>query len=119
LTEIGLNLRQTAAIDAFSGELAREVRTPIVDPPASAKGCLPNCGLTFPLVPKQGKDPAKTQTLKTLSNISPLKGKTRQQNLPIRCFRRSCNNKTKGCLRRLLRVMQLAAGNNLIEQQPR
>jgi phosphate transport system substrate-binding protein len=54
----------TAAIEAFSGELARDVRTPIVDPPASAKDAYPIAGLTFLLVPKQGKDPAKTQTLK-------------------------------------------------------
>jgi phosphate transport system substrate-binding protein len=54
----------TAAIDAFQSELAKDVRTPIVDPPASAKDGYPISGLTFLLIPKQGKDPAKEQTLK-------------------------------------------------------
>lgn len=54
----------TAAIDAFQSELAKDVRTPVVDPPASAKDGYPISGLTFLLIPKQGKDPAKEQTLK-------------------------------------------------------
>jgi phosphate transport system substrate-binding protein len=54
----------TAAIDAFQAELAKDVRTPVVDPPASAKDAYPISGLTFLLLPKQGKDPAKEQTLK-------------------------------------------------------
>jgi phosphate transport system substrate-binding protein len=40
------------------------VRTPIVDPPASAKDAYPIAGLTFLLVAKQGKDPKRTQTVK-------------------------------------------------------
>ena len=54
----------TAAIDAFSGELAKDVRVPIVDPPASAKGAYPISGLTFLIVPKDGKDTAKAQAVK-------------------------------------------------------
>ncbi|HUO14535.1 MAG TPA: phosphate ABC transporter substrate-binding protein PstS [Verrucomicrobiae bacterium] len=54
----------TAAIDAFSDELAKDVRIPIVDPPASAKEAYPISGLTYLLVPKQGKDPAKEQVVK-------------------------------------------------------
>lgn len=54
----------TAAIDAFQTELAKDVRTPVVDPPATAKGAYPIAGLTFLLIPKQAKDPAKEQTLK-------------------------------------------------------
>jgi phosphate transport system substrate-binding protein len=54
----------TAAIDAAQSELAKDVRTPIVDPPASAKDAYPIAGLTYLLVPKQGKDPAKQQTVK-------------------------------------------------------
>ena len=41
-----------AAIGAFSEALARDVRTPIVDPPASAKDAYPISGLSFILVPK-------------------------------------------------------------------
>ena len=54
----------TAAIDAFQSELAKDVRTPIVDPPASAKDAYPIAGLTFLLVPKQCKDPAKENVVK-------------------------------------------------------
>ena len=54
----------TAAINAFAEELAKDVRVPIVDPPASAKDAYPIVGLTFLLVPKQSKDAKKTQTIK-------------------------------------------------------
>lgn len=49
----------TAAIDAFADQLAKDVRTPIVDPPASAKDGYPISGLTFLLVPKQPKSPER------------------------------------------------------------
>ena len=54
----------TAAIDAFHEELAKDVRTAIVDPPASAKDAYPISGLTFLLVPKQAKDPQKGTIVK-------------------------------------------------------
>lgn len=54
----------TAAIEAFQTELAKDVRTPVVDPPASAKDAYPITGLTFLLVPKQAKDDARGQIVK-------------------------------------------------------
>ena len=51
----------TAAIAAFHSQLAKDVRIPIVNPPASAKEAYPISGLTFLLVPKDGKDPSKRQ----------------------------------------------------------
>jgi phosphate transport system substrate-binding protein len=51
----------TAAIDAFRKELAKDVRTPIVNPPASAKAAYPISGLTFLLVPKGSNDRQKLQ----------------------------------------------------------
>jgi phosphate transport system substrate-binding protein len=45
-----------AAIEAFDEALAKDVRAPIVDPPASAKGAYPMSGLSFLLVPKDGPD---------------------------------------------------------------
>ncbi|MFZ0760329.1 MAG: phosphate ABC transporter substrate-binding protein PstS [Candidatus Sulfotelmatobacter sp.] len=53
----------TAAIDAFHEQLAKDVRTPIVNPPASAKEAYPICGLTYLLVPKDGQDAGKRQTV--------------------------------------------------------
>lgn len=54
----------TSAINAFANDLARDVRMPIVDPPPAAKDAYPIAGLTFLLIPKEGKDPNKTQLLK-------------------------------------------------------
>lgn len=54
----------TAAIDAFHDNLVKDVRTPIVDPPESAKDAYPICGLTFLMVPKDGQDAAKRQIVK-------------------------------------------------------
>ncbi|MGH9529319.1 MAG: phosphate ABC transporter substrate-binding protein PstS [Terriglobales bacterium] len=54
-----------AAISGFSDELAKDVRTPIVDPPASAKDGYPICGFTYLLVPKDGTDAAKRGVVKS------------------------------------------------------
>ena len=54
----------SAAIDAFSGELAKDVRTPIVNAPASAPDAYPISGLTFLLVPKQAKTANKADEVK-------------------------------------------------------
>lgn len=53
----------SAAIAAFDKELEKDVRTPIVDPPASAPDAYPITGLTFLLLPKQAKEPAKGEEL--------------------------------------------------------
>ncbi len=49
----------SAAIAAFGNELGQDVRAPIVNPPASAAEAYPISGLTFLLIPKAAKDPAK------------------------------------------------------------
>jgi phosphate transport system substrate-binding protein len=54
----------TAAIDAMHDQLAQDVRTPVVNPPASAKDAYPISGLTFLLIPKQGKTPQKEEIVK-------------------------------------------------------
>jgi phosphate transport system substrate-binding protein len=54
----------TAAIDAFHEQLAQDVRTPVVNPPASAKDAYPITGLTFLLIPKQGKTPQREEIVK-------------------------------------------------------
>ncbi len=50
-----------AAIDAFRDSLAKDARTPIVDPPASAPEAYPITGLSFILIPKDRQD-AEQQT---------------------------------------------------------
>jgi phosphate transport system substrate-binding protein len=54
----------SAVIDAFSSELSKDVRSPIVNAPASAPDAYPISGLTFLLVPKQAKDPNKARAVK-------------------------------------------------------
>lgn len=54
----------TMAIDAFRDQLAQDVRTPVVNPPASAKDAYPISGLTYLLVPKRGKTAEKEEIVK-------------------------------------------------------
>jgi len=44
------------ALNASLDALARDIRTPIVDPPATAKGAYPITGMSFILIPKDSKD---------------------------------------------------------------
>jgi phosphate transport system substrate-binding protein len=53
-----------AAISSFSDALAKDVRTPIVDPPASAKDAYPISGLTFILLWKDRPGADQQQTVK-------------------------------------------------------
>ena len=53
-----------AAISAFNDGLAKDVRTPIVDPPASAADAYPISGLTFILIPKERSDTGEQQAIK-------------------------------------------------------
>ena len=52
-----------AAIEAFGQQLSSDVRTPIVNPPASAADAYPISGFTYLLIPKQPKDANKGQVL--------------------------------------------------------
>jgi phosphate transport system substrate-binding protein len=54
----------TAAIDAFKDQLAKDARTPIANPPASAPDAYPISTLTFLIIPKDGKDVDKRTALK-------------------------------------------------------
>jgi phosphate transport system substrate-binding protein len=54
----------TAAIDAFKDQLAKDPRSSIANPPASATDAYPISTLTFLIIPKDGKDAQKRATLK-------------------------------------------------------
>ncbi len=54
----------SAAIASFAGDLAKDVRTPIVNPAATATDAYPISGLTFFIIPKDGTDKAKRTALK-------------------------------------------------------
>ena len=55
----------TAAINAFTTQLAQDPRTPIVNPPATAADAYPISTLTFVIVPKDGPDKDKRAALKS------------------------------------------------------
>jgi phosphate transport system substrate-binding protein len=71
----------TATINAFEDQLAKDVREPIVDPPASAKDAYPIAGLTFLLVPKQGNDPNRTNILRQFVEYIVTQGQDIAENL--------------------------------------
>lgn len=52
------------AIEAFSDGLAKDLRTPIVDPPATAKGAYPITGFTFIIIPKKSVLPGEQRNFK-------------------------------------------------------
>jgi len=54
----------TAAIDAFKDQLAKDPRSPIANPPASAPDAYPISTLTFLIIPKDGKDVPKRTAMK-------------------------------------------------------
>ncbi len=53
----------TAAVVAFGGELTKDLRASIVDPPASAKDAYPISGLSFFLIAKDGSDAVERQAI--------------------------------------------------------
>ena len=85
----------TAAIEAFRDQLAKDPRTPIANPPATAGAAYPISTLTFLIIPKDGKDAAKRAALKQFIqyvvgdgqqlanglNYAPLPDSVKQQNL--------------------------------------
>lgn len=54
----------TAAIDAFKTELQADLRSSIVQPPATARDGYPISGMTYLLIPKDGPDRKKRAVLK-------------------------------------------------------
>jgi phosphate transport system substrate-binding protein len=54
----------SSAIASFAPQLAKDVRTPVVNPPASAGDAYPITGLTFFIIPKDGADVAKRTALR-------------------------------------------------------
>jgi phosphate transport system substrate-binding protein len=71
----------TAAIDAFQRELEKDIRTPVVDPPASAREAYPISGLTYLLVPRQAQDPGKKLVLREFVDYVVTEGQATAQSL--------------------------------------
>jgi phosphate transport system substrate-binding protein len=71
----------TAAIDAFSEELSKDDRIPIVNPPATAKKAYPISGLTYLLVPKDFKNQQKGQNVRDFIKYVITQGQSQAENL--------------------------------------
>jgi phosphate transport system substrate-binding protein len=71
----------TAALNSFSDAIAKDVRTPIVDPAASAKDAYPVCGLTFILIPKEGSIESVRRTLKVFVQYAVTDGQVATEGL--------------------------------------
>ena len=71
----------TAAIAAFTDQLSKDPRTPIVNAPASAPDAYPISTLTFLLIPKDGPDKAKRSALKSFIQYVITDGQTAAGNL--------------------------------------
>jgi phosphate transport system substrate-binding protein len=54
----------SAAIAAFDDDLAKDMRAPVVDPPASAKDGYPIVGITFLVFARNASDPAEGQAIR-------------------------------------------------------
>jgi phosphate transport system substrate-binding protein len=71
----------TAAITAFTDQLTKDPRSPIVNPPASAPDAYPISTLTFLIIPKDGTDAAKRSALKAFIQYVITDGQTEAQKL--------------------------------------
>ena len=70
-----------AAIVAFSDALAKDVRTPIVDPPASAPDAYPISGLSFILIPKDRPDAEQQAAVRDFVTFALSKGQDSAEGL--------------------------------------
>ena len=87
-----------AAITAFSDALAKDVRTPIVDPPASAPDAYPISGLSFILIPKDRPDAETSRRRSRTSLLSrSQRARTRPKNSRTRSYRTQCKSKANNC----------------------
>jgi phosphate transport system substrate-binding protein len=70
-----------AAVAAFSDELAKDIRTPVVDPPSTAAEAYPITGLTYFLIPKDGKDEEQQAAIKDFVNFALTTGQDSSEEL--------------------------------------
>jgi len=71
----------TLAIEAFSEELSKDARAPIVDTPASAKEAYPLSGLSFLLVPKDGTDAEERRAVRDFIQYAATTGQDSAESL--------------------------------------
>lgn len=87
----------TAALDSFSDAIAKDPRTPIIDPPSSAKEAYPICGVTFVLIPKDGTIELDRQTVKDFVGYASPMDKRQQKVSTMQSSPNCCRTRAKNC----------------------
>ena len=62
------------AINAFADALAQDLRAPVVNPPASAKGAYPISGLTYVLIPRDDRTAGEQRAFRDFIRVRALPG---------------------------------------------
>lgn len=91
----------TAAVEAFSESLLKDPRTPIVDPPASAREAYPISGLTFLLVRKDEPDPTQQQAVKDFISYALTNGQDAAEGLSYARLPAAIQQEGQGLLNQL------------------
>jgi phosphate transport system substrate-binding protein len=68
-------------VTAFTDALAKDVRSPVVDPPASAKGAYPISGITYVFIPRDDSLVGFRQTFKDFIQYGITKGQDSAEEL--------------------------------------
>ena len=71
----------TVALDSFREAIAKDVRTPIVNPPSSAKEAYPISGVTFVLITKDGAQELDRKTVKEFIQYAITEGQAATEGL--------------------------------------
>lgn len=71
----------TVSLDSFSDAIAKDARTPIVDPPSTAKEAYPISGVTFVLLPKDGTVELDRKTLRDFVQYAVTEGQAATEGL--------------------------------------
>jgi phosphate transport system substrate-binding protein len=90
-----------AAIQAFKRELDKDVRAPVVDPPASAKYAYPIAGFTFFLLPKDRTSKEVQMAVRDFVSYALTTGQDAAQNLSYAKLPLAVQQKAQGLLAQL------------------
>jgi phosphate transport system substrate-binding protein len=89
------------AISAFNDALAQDLRTPLVDPPASAKGAYPISGLTYVLIPRDNRMAGEQRAFRDFISYAISAGQDSAEELSYTKLPASVQQKSQTLLTRL------------------
>ena len=89
------------AINAFPDALAQDLRTPVVNPPASAKGAYPISGLTYVLIPRDDRTVGEQRAFRDFIAYALSKGQDSAEELSYTKLPASVGQKSQTLLTQL------------------